>query len=97
MLDWVLNTPVDFLLQNYLIISLTEIFLQIAQNGSYYIDILEVTDRKQKLAVLLQLIGEKCQETLEPFLIHKRIEYNHKELITRVLLLRKMSTFVKSL
>ena len=53
MFDWVLNTPVDFLLQSYLIVSLIEIFLPIAKNESYYIDILEVIDRKQKRAVLL--------------------------------------------
>ena len=68
MFDWVLNTPVDFLLQNYFIVSLIEIFLPIAKNGRYYNDILEVTDRKQKREVLLQLIGEKCQEILGTFL-----------------------------
>ena len=68
MFDWVLNTPVDFLLQSYLIVSLIEIFLPIAKNESYYIDIFEVIDRKQKRAVLLQLIGEKCQEIFGTFL-----------------------------
>ena len=32
MFDWVLNTPVDFLLRNYLIGSLIEIFIYIAKN-----------------------------------------------------------------
>ena len=34
----------------------------------YYIDILEMNDRKQKRAALLQLIGEKCQEIFVTFL-----------------------------
>ena len=38
------------------------------KNGGYYIDILEVTDRKQKRTVLFQLIGEKCQEIFRTFL-----------------------------
>ena len=66
MLDWVLNIPADFLLQNYFIVSLIEIFLPTAKNRkkkfSCYIDILGMTDKKQKQAVLLQFISEKVQE-----------------------------------
>lgn len=38
-----------------------------------YNDAMELTDRKQKRAILLQLIGEKCPEIITLFLMQKKI------------------------